>query len=425
MPRQTQGETRRDFLKASTAAVSAATLVTLPAGGVFAAGTDAIRIGLIGCGGRGTGAAVNAVTADSNAKITAMGDAFADRLASSHENLAKTISDKVDCPPERRYVGIDAYRKVIESGVDVVLLASPPHFRPAHLAAAIKAGKHVFCEKPVAVDVPGVHSVEQSCKLAREKKLSIVSGLCFRYDEPKVETIRRIHDGAIGKPLVVYTRYLTGLLWNHPRKPEWSDMEWQLRNWLYFNWLSGDHIVEQHSHSLDKAVWVMGDEPPMAAVGVGGREVRTDAAFGNIYDHFSIVYTYADGRRIHSSCRQMGNCFTDVEDTVIGTEGSCDLMKHAIEGARPWKFQGHGKNMYQSEHDALFAAIRSGTPIDNGSYMCRSTLVAIMGRMVAYTGERITWDQLNASTEDLTPPSYEMGPLPMAPVAKPGVKLIG
>lgn len=169
MPRQTQGETRRDFLKASTAAVSAATLVTLPAGGVFAAGTDAIRIGLIGCGGRGTGAAVNAVTADSNAKITAMGDAFADRLASSHENLAKTISDKVDCPPERRYVGIDAYRKVIESGVDVVLLASPPHFRPAHLAAAIKAGKHVFCEKPVAVDVPGVHSVEQSCKLAREK----------------------------------------------------------------------------------------------------------------------------------------------------------------------------------------------------------------------------------------------------------------
>ena len=169
----------------------------------------------------------------------------------------------------------------------------------------------------------------------------------------------------------------------------------------------------------------MGDEPPMAAVGVGGREVRTDAAFGNIYDHFSIVYTYADGRRIHSSCRQMGNCFTDVEDTVIGTEGSCDLMKHAIEGARPWKFQGHGKNMYQSEHDALFAAIRSGTPIDNGSYMCRSTLVAIMGRMVAYTGERITWDQLNASTEDLTPPSYEMGPLPMAPVAKPGVKLIG
>jgi predicted dehydrogenase len=285
----------------------------------------------------------------------------------------------------------------------------------------VDAGKHVFVEKPVAVDAPGVRSVLASVDEAKRRGLSIVSGLCYRYDVPKKETISRIHDGAIGKVLAMHVSYNTGSLWMHPRKEEWSDMEWQLRNWLYFTWLSGDHNVEQHVHSLDKAAWVMRDEPPVKAIGLGGRQVRTGPEFGHIFDHHAVVYEYADGTRLFAFCRQQAGCAIDVSDYIIGTKGTADLMRHTMTGETEWRYRGAKPNMYQAEHDALFASIRSGMPINNGEYMTRSTMLAILGRMVSYTGQSISWQDAINSSQDLTPAKYEFGPLPVAPVALPGI----
>ena len=419
---------RRDFLKTSTVAVGGALAAQLAIGrSAHAAGDDTIKIGLIGCGGRGTGAAMDALQADKNVKLIAMGDAFADRLQNSRAQLQKAavennVQDKLAVSDDHCFVGFDAYQKVINSGVDVVLLTTPPHFRPAHLAAAIEAGKHVFCEKPVAVDAPGVRSVLASCEKAKEKGLSVVSGLCYRYHQPKRETIARIHDGAIGDVLALHVTYNTGTLWNHPRQPSWSDMENQMRNWLYYHWLSGDHIVEQHIHSLDKAAWVMKDEPPVQCTAMGGRLVRTGEEFGNAYDHFSCVFEYAGGVKLFASCRQMAGCSIDVNDHIIGSKGSAQLMKATIETKDDkWKYRGKDANMYQQEHDELFASIRSGKPINNGLFMSRSTMLAILGRMSAYTGQTLTWEKAFNSKEDLSPPKYEWTSLPVAPVAKPGV----
>jgi len=310
---------------------------------------------------------------------------------------------------------------VLDSGVDVVLLTTPPHFRPAHLKAAIDAGKHVFCEKPVAVDAPGVRSVLATCEEAKQKNLAVVSGLCWRYHTGKRETLKQVHDGAIGDIVAMQVSYNTGGLWMHPRQPHWSDMEWQLRNWLYFTWLSGDHNVEQHVHSLDKAAWAMHDEPPVRAIGLGGRQVRIQPEFGHIFDHHAVVYEYANGVKLFAFCRQQDGCAVDVSDHFLGTKGRCDVMKHRITGENAWRYEGPESNMYQNEHNELFASIRSGNPINNGLYMTRSSMLAILGRMATYTGQVITWDQAMQSQEDLTPPSYEFGPLPTPPVAMPGI----
>jgi len=415
---------RREFLKKGTAAVVAGSLASplLVPQNVYAAGSDILKVGLIGCGGRGTGAAAQALNADPNTRLTAMGDTFADRLQRSLENLKKqSIADRVTVDPDHQFVGFDAYQKVIDSGVDVVLLAAPPHFRPAHLKAAVAAGKHVFAEKPVAVDAPGVRSILETVEAARKKKLSIVSGLCWRYHYGMRETFNRIHEGGIGDIVAIQATYNTQGLWNHPRQPEWSDMEWQVRNWLYFTWLSGDFNTEQHVHSLDKVAWAMQDETPVKCTGIGGRQVRTSPEYGHIYDHFSVVYEYANGVKAFASCRQQDGCTVDVSDHVMGTKGTCDVFKHVIEGENPWRFKGKKNNMYQTEHDELFAAIRSGQPINNGEYMTKSTMMAIMGRMSAYTGKTITWEQAINSQEDLTPPAYEWTSLPVPPVAMPGV----
>jgi predicted dehydrogenase len=416
---------RRDFLRSSTAAAFAGSVAgTLSiARSAHAQGGDTLRVGLIGCGGRGTGAAAQALNADSNVKLVAMGDAFGDRLQTSLANLKKqsAIAQKIDVSPERQFVGFDAYKQVLESGIDVALLTTPPHFRPAHLKAAIEAGKHVFCEKPVAVDAPGVRAVLATCEEAKRKNLAVVSGLCWRYHTGKRETFKQIHDGAIGDIVAMQVSYNTGGLWMHPRQPHWSDMEWQLRNWLYFTWLSGDHNVEQHVHSLDKAAWAMHDEPPVRAIGLGGRQVRIQPEFGHIFDHHAVVYEYANGVKLFAYCRQQDGCAVDVNDHIFGTKGRCDVMKHRITGEKPWRYDGPDSNMYQLEHNELFTSIRSGKPINNGLYMTRSTMLAILGRMATYTGQVITWDQAMASTEDLTPPSYEFGPLPTPPVAMPGI----
>lgn len=414
---------RRKFMQASAGA-AALTLASVPA--VHADGGDMLRVGLIGCGGRGTGAAAQALKADTNVKLTAMGDAFRDRLDGSLRQLQadNSLAGKIDVPRERQFVGFDAYREVIGSGVDVVLLCSPPHFRPAHLEAAVQARKHVFAEKPVAVDAPGVRRCLAACRLAQERRLSVVSGLCWRYHGGMRETFGRIHQGAVGDIVAIQCSYDTGLLWSHARQPNWSDMEWQMRNWLYFTWLSGDFNVEQHVHSLDKMAWAMRDQPPLRAIGMGGRQVRTAPEFGHIFDHHAVVYEYANGIKGFAYCRQMANCANDVSDHIMGTLGTCDVMRHRITGRNAWQYptaRARRDDMYQQEHNELFASIRSGNPINNGEYMTKSTLLAIMGRMATYTGQVITWEQALNSREDLSPPRYEWGPLRVPEVARPGV----
>jgi predicted dehydrogenase len=392
---------------------------------LYADGNDTLRVGLIGCGGRGTGAASQALRADRNVRLTAMGDAFRDRLTSSLAQLQRTrdIAGKIDVPAERQFVGFDAYRQVINN-CDVVLLCTPPHFRPAHLEAAVAANKHAFVEKPVAVDGPGVRRVLAACQDARRRRLSIVSGLCWRYHRGMLETFRRIHDGQVGDIVALQCNYLTGTLWHRDRQPGWSDMEWQLRNWLYFAWLSGDFNVEQHVHSLDKMAWAMRDEYPVKCWGLGGRQVRTQRQFGHIYDHMSCCYEYANGVKIFSFCRQQADCYNEVKDYVMGTRGKVDVMEHRITGERPWRYSRAqartDPDMYQAEHDAFFASIRSGNPINNGDYMAKSSLMGIMGRMACYTGQEISWNDALNSQEILGPRTYTWGDLPMPAVAMPG-----
>jgi predicted dehydrogenase len=426
----TPSSTRRQFLGASaaaalgTAALSAGTSLVNRA---HAAGSDVLKIGLIGCGGRGTGAATQALKADPNVKLTAMGDAFEDRLQISLKTLQNNSPELVDVPLERQFVGFDAYKKVIDSGVDVVLLATPPHFRPMHLEEAIRAGKHVFAEKPVAVDGPGVRRVLEICREAEQKNLSVVSGLCLRYCYAFQDIIGRIHDGEIGDVHTLQANDYRGPIWIKPREDDWTDMHWQMRNWYYFTWLSGDFNVEQHVHFLDICAWVKGDYP-VSAVGMGGREVRKGEEYGNIYDHHSVVYEFADGAKLFSNTRQIKGCFGDMSAQAVGSKGRANINErigrggvHILRGGDKWTYEGEDNPFYQTEHNELFASIRSGKPINNGEYMAKSTLLAILGRMATYTGQKVTWDEALNSKEDLSPPAYEWGPIATPPIAVPGV----
>jgi predicted dehydrogenase len=410
---------RRAFL-ASSAALAAAP-------GVHAAGDDTLKVGLIGCGGRGTGAALNALAADKNVKLVALADAFEDRLTECLDSLLKKpeVAGKVDVKPDAKFVGFDGYKSVIER-CDVVLLCTPPHFRPLHLKAAVEAGKHVFAEKPCAVDAPGVRSVLASCEAAKKKSLSIVSGLCLRYDNAFRECVKRIHGGDIGDVVMVQANDYRGGRWSKPRLPEWSDMTYQMRNWYNFTWLSGDFNVEQHVHFLDVCAWVMKDQYPVRAMGMGGRAVLVGTEYGNIYDHFSVVYEYADGARLVSNTRQQPKTKGDMSAHALGTKGRAMLAEREngmwIKGKGNWPGGRPANQMYQTEHDELFASIRSGKPINNGEYMAKSTLLAIMGRMAAYTGQQVTWEMALNSKEALTPPRYDWAvKLPDPPIAIPGV----
>jgi predicted dehydrogenase len=417
---------RRQFLATSTAVAAGAALASGLSleRSIHAGADDTLKVGLIGCGGRGSGAAKNALMADSNCRLTALGDVFPDRLTQSLSNLRgdADIAGKVAVSDEHCYTGFDAYKGVLASGVDVVILATPPHFRPQHLRAAVEAGKHVFCEKPVAVDAPGVRSVLETTELAREKGLNLVSGLCWRYDYGVRETMQRVRDGAIGDVVSMQSNYLTGTLWNFPRQPGWSDMEYQLRNWMYYTWLSGDHIVEQFVHTLDKALWTMGDQPPTTCVGLGGRQQRTEQPkWGQIYDHHAVVYEYPKGVRVFAFTRQMDGTASDNEHYIFGTKGQASVLRNVIRGENDWRYRGRKPNMYDVEHQELFAAIRKGEPINNGRYMALSTMMAIMGRMATYTGKEITWEAAFNSKEDLSPPAYDWISLPMPPVPVPGI----
>ncbi|GAB5441431.1 MAG: Gfo/Idh/MocA family oxidoreductase [Fuerstiella sp.] len=423
---------RRQFLATGTAAVAGAAVATTVspelAQGAYAGGSDLLKVGLIGCGGRGTGAASQALKADSGVELVAMADAFEDRLKSSRARLERQFNKneqkRVNVPEEHCFVGFDAYKSVIDK-TDVVCLTSTPHFRPRHLKAAVDAGKHVFCEKPVAVDAPGLRSVVESSEKAKQQGTSLVSGLCWRYHHGKRAVFDQIKDGLIGDIVSMQCSYMTSGVWD-PRKLREecdSEMEYQLRNWYYYTWLSGDFNVEQHIHSLDKMMWAMNDVPPATISASGGRQVRTDEKYGNIYDHFNVVYEWDNGVKAFARCRHWKGCENDVNDYIVGTKGRADVMKHRIfdlDGNEIWKFEGEGGDMYQIEHDELFASIRGAHPINNGDYMCKSTMMAISGRMAAYTGQKLTWDQVMNSEEDLSPAAYEWGDVPVPDVAIPG-----
>lgn len=426
VPPQPSPVNRRQFLQSAGATIAAGTIAARDtwAQRTPPSPSDTIKIGLIGCGGRGTGAAAQALEADPNVQLVSLGDAFRDRLDTSLKSLTAqdTIRAKIDVPENRKHVGFDAYKAVIADGVDVVLLTTPPHFRPIHLKAAIAAGKHVFAEKPVAVDAPGVRSVLGTCAEAKKRNLSVVSGLCLRYSYGFQETVKRIHDGALGEIRTLQANDYRGPIWVKPRQPDWTDMHWQMRNWYYFTWLSGDFNVEQHVHYLDVCTWIMKNEYPVHAVGMGGRQVRTGEEYGNIYDHHSVVYEYANGVKLFSNCRQQQGCHNEMSSFVMGEKGTAEVSERrlAISAGSDWKYDGPKNNFYQTEHDELFAGIRNSKPLNNGEYMAKSTLLAIMGRMATYTGKQITWEQALNSKEDLSPQKYEWGPIPTPPIALPG-----
>ncbi len=413
---------RRDFLAAS--AGLAAGIIAAPAlsfGSPLRRSKDTIRVGVVGCGGRGTGAATDSLSADPNVQIVAIGDLFPDRLKSCREYLTSQEAKRVDLPENRCFVGWDAYKQVLDCDVDLLIFATPPHFRHIHVAEAIARKKHVFMEKPVAVDPFGVRSILDSAAKADASSLALVTGTQRRHERCYLELMHRIQEGQLGRIVAAKCYWNQGGLWNHGRKPEWSDMEWQVRNWLYFTWLSGDHIVEQHVHNIDAVNWALGAHP-VRCVGMGGRQVRTDPAYGHIFDHFAIEYEYPDGTVCHSYCRQIDGCSGRVEEVIVGTEGTSYSAsgRARIEGKNAWKFEGDNPNPYVVEHADMIASIRAGKPLNEGKRIAESTLTAIMGRMAAYTGKPVSWEQAMNSTLHLGPANYGFGPLPVDAVAVPG-----
>ena len=424
---------RRDVLRAAGAAGALAATASVTKASAQdaaqdgAADTPILKVGLIGCGGRGTGAAQQALRADPNVQLYAMGEVFEDQLQNSLRTLQGVgdIKDRIDVPADRQIIGHDCHEKITDM-CDVVLFASTPHFRPAQVEYAVKAGKHMFVEKPVAVDGPGLRRIWQACNEAKDKGIAVVTGLCYRYENKKRAVIERSHAGEIGEIKAVEVCYDTGALWYREPKPDWTPMEHQLRNWLYYSWCSGDHVAEQAIHNLDKMIWVMGDRPPLSVKAQGGRAVRTEEKFGNVFDHFNAVFDFGENVKGFFSCRQWANAARDVSDHVYGTKGTAHLMgvNPKIEGENKWRWrapEGMVDNMYQNEHDQMFASIRAGKPIHDGDVMCRATLLALMVRMSAYSGQVITWEQALESKEDLTPKSYEWGDNDVPPVARPGI----
>jgi len=424
---------RRNFLKTTAGAAGVALAAGFPA--IISAQTvsNAIKVGLVGCGGRGTGAASQALHADDYAELTAVADvdqSHVDRSLGTLKRISK-IADRVKVEQPNQFLGLDAYQKVIDSGVDVVLLATPPGFRPTMLAACVDAGKHIFCEKPASTDPTGIRWVLESTEKATSKNISLVAGFCWRYNDMIEATVKQVQDGAIGRVVAYYATYYTNPVKPMPPASErpagMSDTEWQIRNWYNFVWLCGDSLVEQAVHSADKSAWVMHDEPPVSCVAVGGRVIPAEG--GNIYDHFEVNYIYPNGVRAFLANRQIVGCYNENSDYILGTDGTCTIGRGPtpkIEGKTNWTWTGQKYDMYQREHDLLFASIRKNQPINDGKRLATSTLLAIMGRMAAYTGQQVTWDEALNSKEKLYPDNLDWnGSLPVPPRAEPGItKLI-
>ena len=433
---QKEKTSRRAFLQKSGGLVAASALAgTLKiARGAYAAGDETLKVALIGCGGRGTGATVQALATQGSVKLWAMADLFEDKIEQSlalllkaekgrydrqsHENLAT----KIDVPPERRFVGFDAYQKAIDSGVDVVILTTQPHFRPIHFEYAVQHGKHVFMEKPVATDVPGIRRVLAANKIAEEKNLKVGVGFQRHHDAQYVETVERLLNGAIGD--LTYMR----CYWNSAgartpfvREEGMTEIYYQLRSAYYFTWLSGDHIVEQHVHNIDICNWLKGTHP-VTAQGQGGRQVRVGPLVGDIYDHHSVEYTYPDGTKMFSQCRHIPGCWNEVGEYVVGNKGSANVGGGQIEtGEDRWRYRGHKANPYQVEHDVLFDAIRNNRPHNEAEYGAITTMTAIMGRMATYSGQVIPWDKAIQSEVSLAPDRYAWDGTPSVLPGKDGL----
>jgi myo-inositol 2-dehydrogenase / D-chiro-inositol 1-dehydrogenase len=416
---------RRDFIRGTAGALVAGFPAIISTQTV----TNAIKVGLVGCGGRGTGAASQALHADDYAELTAVADIDQSQIDKSLQTLKaySNIESRVKAEPARQFLGLDAYKKVIDSGVDIVILTTPPGFRPTHLAACIDANKHVFCEKPIATDAPGVRSVLATSEKAKQKNLSLVAGFCWRYSNMIQDTFQQLHGGALGRVVSYYATYYTNPVKPMPpasaRPAGMSDTEWQIRNWYNFVWLCGDSLVEQAVHSVDKVAWAMKDEAPVSCVGVGGRAIPAEG--GNIFDHFEINYLYPNGVRAFIANRQIEGCYNENSDYVLGTDSTLTIGRGPvprIECKTNWTWSGQKYDMYQREHDLLFAAIRKNQPMNDGKRMATSTLLALMGRMAAYTGQQITWDQAMNSQEHIFPATVDWnGSLPVAPRAQPGI----
>ncbi|MCS4224206.1 Gfo/Idh/MocA family oxidoreductase [Sphingobacterium sp. BIGb0165] len=400
---------RRDFIKTSAMVAGGAMLSSLPLSGAYAAGSDVIKVALVGCGGRGTGATFDALSSGANIKVVALADAFKDNLDSTYNTLKEKWQDKIDVSDNHKFVGFDAYKEAIKLA-DVVILATPPGFRPTHFEEAIRQGKHVFMEKPVAVDIPGVQQVIRAAAEAKRKKLNVVVGLQRRYQTNYREAIKRIHDGAIGDITSGQVYWNSGGVWVRPRKPEQSEMEYQMRNWYYFNWLCGDHIVEQHVHNIDIANWVKGSYP-VSIQGTGSRAHRTGKEYGEIYDNFALELTYADNSVVYSQCRHFEGIQNRVDEQFQATKGRVYLsaggqaVLYDWKGKEIYRHDAKGNpNPYQQEHRELFEAITKGEyKFDNAEYGAYSTLTGIIGRIACYTGKVIKWDEALKSMIKLGP----------------------
>jgi predicted dehydrogenase len=435
-----QSSTRRTFLKATSAVVGGAVLgadarITRSA---HIAGSDEIKVALIGCGGRGTGAAGQALATKGKVTLWAAADAFDSNLQAGLNSIKEQVKRgkrdadplfkdaSVNVPKERQFVGLDAYRHAIESGADVIILATPPHFRPIHFEAAVQAGKHIFAEKPIAVDGPGVRRFMAANKEAKKKDLMVAIGLQRRHDPRYVETMKKIHDGAIGDVLFTRVYWNGGGLWVRTRANfasanghEPSEMEYQVNNWYYFTWLSGDHIVEQHIHNMDVGNWIRADKHPVEAQGMGGRQVRTGKEYGQIFDHHFVEFTYDDGTKMYSQCRHIDGCVGEVREHAHGTKGTLDIDDGAIGGqidakGRKWQSQAKKVDNHHQEHHDLFAALRDGRTYNEGDYGADATMTAILGRMATYSGKIVKWDEALAKGIDLSPSAYDFGATPPA-----------
>ena len=422
---------RRDFLKTGTAAGVAGSLLATfgSTSGVYAAGDDVIRVGLVGCGGRGSGAANQALRADPNARLVAMGDAFASEIDKSLRNLKsqKDIADRVVVDDDHKFSGLDAYRYVVDS-CDVVLLCSPPGFRPEHLAYATEKGKHIFTEKPMATDAPGVRSVIESVQKAKDKGTGMLAGFCWRYDYPRRALFEKVLAGEFGDILAVYGTYLTSPVKPMPpatsRPDGMSDLEWMVRNWYNFTWLSGDGLVEQACHTVDWLAWAKGDTPPASCTAVGGRQIPSEG--GNIFDHIEVNFVWEDDTRGFIAQRQIAGCYNENSCYILGSKGKGFIDRRGVRSTsangEEWRYKGEAPNMYQVEHNEFFQSIREGKPLNNGDRMVNSTMMAIMGRMAGYSGKQVTWEEALNSDDVLVPetPNWDV-PVEMPKMAMPGL----
>ena len=431
---------RRSFLKSRLLHGVGTTAATLAIGrGAYAGGSDMIKIALIGCGGRGTGAAVQAIHAMGgklNTKLIAMADAFQDRLDKSLRGIRERCKDRpetIDVPPERQFVGLNAYQKAIATDADLVLLCTPPGFRPMQFEAAVEAGKHIFMEKPIACDSPGARRVQTANKLAKKKGLAVAVGLNGRHSMSTRDVVARVHDGQIGDVRLQRIYFNSSGVWVRPRAEGETEMQYQVKNWYYFNWLSGGQVVEQHVHLLDFANWIMKEQTPVRANGMGGLQCRSGPEYGEIFDHHSIEFDYADGSKLISFCRHQKGCWMNVSRHALGLKGQMDTERAGtvlrVDGAEPRMFPRDTQDTHQTEHDHLFEALLAGKSCNEGDYGVASTFTALMGRMATHSGKIVTWDDVVNSELDLSPDGYTWNSTPQPkpdedgdyPIPMPGV----